>query len=316
MESKIKFFAGSASKEVAEKIVKAFDNKKCLGDSTLTRFADGEFVTSLGEETVRGHYVFLIQSTKPPVDNLFELLLMADAAKRASAEKVAAVIPYFGFARQDRKDQPRVPIGARLVADMLVTAGFDRIITMDLHADQIQGFFHIPVDHLYASNIFVPYLKSLDIKNLVIASPDMGGSKRAKAYSKFLECGMAIAHKSRSGPNQIEEMLIIGDVENKNVIIVDDILDTGGTLCQAAKIIMEKGAKSVRVVVTHPLFSKNAYEIINESKILEVITTDSIPVDLSKSSKIKVLSIGQLFGDVINSVVNCNSISEHFIQKS
>lgn len=313
MESKIKIFAGTASKDLAERIVENFNPALELGKSTLTKFQDGEFVTSL-DETVRGRYVFLIQSTRPPVENIFELLLMADAAKRASAEKVAAVIPYFGFARQDRKDKPRVPIGARLVADMLVAAGIDRVITMDLHADQIQGFFRIPVDHVFASSLFVPYIQSLNLENLVIASPDMGGSKRAKTYSKFLQCEMAIAHKSRVEANKIDEMLIIGDVKDKNVVLVDDILDTGGTLCKAADIIIEKGAKSVRVLVTHPLFSGDAYEKISNSQICELITTDSIPIDTSKSDKIKVLSIGKLFADVLNDIINCNSISTHLIQ--
>ncbi len=312
MENKIKFFAGSASEELAKDIVRSYNPNMLLGKSSLIKFKDGEFVTSL-DETVRGCYVFIIQSTRPPVDNLFELLLMVDAAKRASAEKVAAVIPYFGFARQDRKDQPRVPIGARLVADMLTVSGVDRIITMDLHADQIQGFFHIPVDHIYASTIFVPYIQSLNLDNLMMASPDMGGSKRAKAYSKFLNTDMAIAHKSRSEANKIAEMMIIGEVKDKNVILIDDILDTGGTLALASNIIMDKGAKSVRVIVSHPLFSGDAYDKINNSPITEVITTSSIKVDTSRSDKIKVLSIGPLFGSVINNIVNHNSISDHFI---
>jgi ribose-phosphate pyrophosphokinase len=312
MEPKIKFFAGSASKELAKKIVKNFAPGTELGKSTLTKFKDGEFVTSL-DETVRGHHVFIIQSTRPPVENLMELMMMADAAKRASAKKITAIIPYFGFARQDRKDQPRVPIGARLVADLLTTSGIDEIITMDLHADQIQGFFNIPVDHIYASTIFVPYLESQNLDNLIIASPDMGGAKRAKAYSKFLKTDMAIAHKSRTEANKVAEMLIIGNVRNKNVVLVDDILDTGGTLAKAAEIIMDKGAKSVRVAVTHPLFSEDAFEIMNNSQICEIITTDSIPVDTSKCNKINVLSIGELFGSVIYNILNNHSISEHFI---
>lgn len=312
MDNKIKFFAGSTSEELAKDIVKNFNPNMALGKSSLIRFKDGEFVTSI-DETVRGCYVFLIQSTRPPVDNLFELLLMVDAAKRASAEKVAVIIPYFGFARQDRKDQPRVPIGARLVADMLTVSGIDRLITMDLHADQIQGFFHIPVDHIYASTIFVPYIESLNLDNLIMASPDMGGSKRAKAYSKFLKTDMAIAHKSRSEVNKVSEMMIIGEVEGKNVILIDDILDTGGTIALASKIIMDKGAKSVRVIVSHPLFSGDAYEKINDAPITEIITTNSIKVDNNKSDKIKILSIGPLFGSVINNIVNFNSISDHFI---
>ena len=313
MESEIKFFAGSASKVLAEKIVKSFNPSMELGKSSLTRFKDGEFVTSL-DETVRGRYVFIIQSTRPPVDNMFELMLMVDAAKRASAEKVAAIIPYFGFARQDRKDKPRVPIGAKLVAELLMTSGIDRVITMDLHADQIQGFFHIPVDHIYASTIFVPYIDNLKLENLVIASPDIGGSKRAKAYSRFLKCEMAIAHKSREEANKVSEMVVIGNVKDKNVVIIDDILDTGGTIAKASEIIMENGAKSVRVAITHPIFSGEAYNILNNSPVVEIITTDSIPVDTEKCKKIKVLSIGELFGSVIKNIVNHNSISEHFLE--
>jgi len=329
MHSPIKFFAGSASKALAEEIITGFNKSQrqmhldaghapekivnySLGKSSLTRFSDGEFITSF-DETVRGCTVFLIQSTFPPVDNLFELMLMIDAAKRASAYKVVAVIPYFGFARQDRKDQPRVAIGAKLVADLLTAAKVDRVMTMDLHADQIQGFFNVPVDHIYASTIFVPYIKSLNLDNLVIASPDMGGSKRAKAYSHFLECGMAIAHKSREKANVVGEMLVIGEVKDKNVIIVDDMVDTAGTVSMAADIMMEKGAKSVRVVATHPVLSGPAYERINKSLLVEVITTNSIPVKKELSDKIKVLSIGDLFGDVINKVYNFQSISGSFI---
>ncbi|MDL2262106.1 ribose-phosphate pyrophosphokinase [Bacteroidales bacterium OttesenSCG-928-I21] len=313
MHSPIKFFSGSASKYLAEEIVSCYDSNMELGKSTFTRFSDGEFMTSL-DETVRGCTVFFIQSTFPPVDNLFELMLMIDAAKRASAYKVVAVIPYFGFARQDRKDKPRVSIGAKLVADLLTAAGVDRVMTMDLHADQIQGFFNVPVDHVYASTLFVPHIKSLKLENLVIASPDMGGSKRAKAYSNFLNAEMAIAHKSREKANVVAEMMVIGDVEGKNVIIVDDIIDTAGTIAKAADIMMEKGAKTVRVVATHSLFSGPAYDRINNSSILEVITTNSIPVDTTKSDKITVLSVGALLSDVIQKVYNFQSISGSFIE--
>lgn len=327
MKSPIKFFAGSACKYLAERIIAGYNKqyqrshekagKKdfrpyVLGKSTFTRFSDGEFTTSL-DETVRGCTVFLIQSTFPPVDNLFELMLMADAARRASAYKVVAVMPYFGFARQDRKDKPRVAIGAKLVADMLTAAKIDRVMTMDLHADQIQGFFNIPVDHIYASTLFVPYIKSLNLPNLIIASPDMGGSKRAKAYSHFLGTDMVIAHKSRIRENVVGEMFIIGDVNDKNVIIVDDMVDTAGTVTKAADIMMDKGAKSVRVVATHPVLSGKAYENINKSAIVEVITTDSIPVKTDMSDKIKVISIGDLFGEVISKVYNYQSISSTFI---
>lgn len=329
MHSPIKFFAGSANRDLAIKIIDGYNQAQkqmhlesgnpidtlktySLGKSSFIRFSDGEFITSF-DESVRGCTVFLIQSTFPPVDNLFELMLMVDAAKRASAYKVVAVIPYFGFARQDRKDQPRVAIGAKLIADLLTAAKVDRIMTMDLHADQIQGFFNVPVDHVYASALFVPYLKNLNLDNLVIASPDMGGSKRAKAYSHFLGCDMAIAHKSRVKANEVGEMMVIGDVEGKNVIITDDMVDTAGTIVMAANIMMDKGAKSVRVVASHPVLSGPAYERLNNSPIIEFITTDFIPIKEGASDKIKVLSIGPLFGDIINKVYNFRSISGSFI---
>jgi len=329
MQSPIKFFAGSASKYLAEEIVKGYNKRQAemhlaagnsqdtlqqyeLGKSSFTRFSDGEFICSL-DETVRGCTVFLIQSTFPPVDNLFELMLMIDAAKRASAYKVVAVIPYFGFARQDRKDKPRVAIGAKLIADLLTASKVDRVMTMDLHADQIQGFFNVPVDHLYASSLFVPYLKNLDLEDMVIASPDMGGSKRAKAYSHFLGCDMAIAHKSRSKANVVGEMLIIGDVKDKNVIIMDDMVDTAGTVAMASDIMMDKGAKSVRVVASHPVLSGPAYDRLNKSSIVEFITTNSIPIKEDQTDKIKILSIGDMFGDIINKVYNFQSISGSFI---
>lgn len=315
MQSPIKFFSGSASKYLAEEIVLNYSKINpgiTLGKSSFSKFSDGEFLTSI-DETVRGRTVFLIQSTFPPVDNLFELMLMIDAAKRASAYKVVAVIPYFGFARQDRKDKPRVAIGAKLIADLLTASGVDRVMTMDLHADQIQGFFNVPVDHVYASTLFVPHIKSLNLDNLVIASPDMGGSKRAKAYSHFLNCDMAIAHKSREKANTVGEMTIIGEVENKNVIILDDMIDTAGTVTMAADMMMDRGAKSVRAVATHPVLSGPAYERIEKSSIIEVITTNSIPVDINKSEKIKVISIGKLFADIINKVYNYQSISSTFI---
>ncbi len=319
MQSPIKFFAGSASKYLAEEIVNGY-NKKLpdshvkheLGRSNVTRFSDGEFITSL-DETVRGCTVFLIQSTFPPADNLLELMLMVDAAKRASAYKVVAVIPYFGFARQDRKDKPRVAIGAKLIADLLTASKVDRVMTMDLHADQIQGFFNVPVDHIFASTLFVPYLKSLNLEDMVIASPDMGGAKRAKAYSHFLGCDMAIAHKSREKANVVGEMMIIGDVKGKNVIVMDDMVDTAGTIAMASDIMMDRGAKSVRVIATHPILSGPAYERINKSSIVELITTNSIPIKEGQSDKIKVLSIGDLFGDIINKVYNYESISGSFI---
>ncbi len=311
MESPIKFFSGSASRYLSEEIVKCYDPEMELGKSNLIRFSDGEFQPSLNE-TVRGCTVFIIQSTCPPAENLIELMLMVDAAKRASAYKVVAVIPYFGFARQDRKDKPRVSIGAKVIADVLSASGVDRVMTMDLHADQIQGFFNVPVDHVFASALFVPYIKNLNLSDLVIASPDMGGSKRAKAYSHFLSCSMAIAHKSREEENVVAEMKIIGEIEGKNVIIVDDMIDTAGTVCMAADMMLEKGAKSVRVVATHPVLSGPAYDRINKSSISEVIVTNSIPVK-PLSDKIRVLSIGDLFADIIRKVYTHKSISTTFI---
>lgn len=310
IDSPIKFFSGKASRYVAEDIVNAYGAS--LGASNLQVFSDGEFQPSL-DETVRGHQVFIIQSTFPPIDNLFELLLMIDAAKRASAYKVNVVIPYYGWARQDRKDKPRVSIGAKLVADLLHASGADRVMTMDLHADQIQGFFNVPVDHVYASALFVDYIKNLNLDDMVIASPDMGGTKRANAYSKFMECPMVICHKVREKANQVDELRIIGDVEGKNVIIVDDMIDTAGTIKLAADMMMDSGAKSVRAVATHPVLSGPAYERINESALTEVVVTNSIPLT-QKSDKITVLSIGQLFADVIRKVYTHQSISSVFIQ--
>lgn len=305
----IKVFSGTNTQYLAEKISLCAGRE--LGNVNVIRFSDGEFATAY-EETVRGSHVFLIQSTFPPTDNLFELLMMIDAAKRASAYKIVAVMPYFGFARQDRKDQPRVSIGAKLVADLLSTAGVDRIITMDLHADQIQGFFNIPVDHLYASSIFVPHIRSLGLDNLVIASPDVGGTKRANTYSKFLETPMVICHKYRSKANVVDEMRIIGDVKGKNVVILDDMIDTAGTLTKAAEMMKEQGALSVRAFATHAILSGPAYERIEQSELTEVYVSDSIPLRKS-SSKIKVLSVAQLFADTIEKVYNYQSISTQFV---
>jgi ribose-phosphate pyrophosphokinase len=305
----IKFFSGTSSRYLAEKMATSFGAQ--LGMSSVITFSDGEFQPSF-EESVRGSTVFIIQSTFPPADNLFELLLMIDAAKRASAYKVVAVIPYLGYARQDRKDKPRVSIGAKLVADLLSTAGVARIMTMDLHADQIQGFFDVPVDHLYASSIFVPYVKSLNLEDLVVAAPDMGGTKRANAYSRFLGCDMVICYKLRKKANFVDEITIIGDVSGKNVIIVDDMIDTAGTMCLAAELMIGQGAKSVRAIATHPVLSGNAYERIENSDILEVIVTDTIPLR-QESEKIRVLTVADLFADVIKKVYNYQSISSTFI---
>ncbi len=307
--SSIKFFSGRESKYIAEKIVKAYGTT--LGKSSVVQFSDGEFVPSF-DETVRGKHVFIVQSTFAPTENLFELLLMIDAAKRASAYKIIAVIPYFGFARQDRKDRPRVSIGAKLMADLLTAAGVSRVMTMDLHADQIQGFFNVPVDHIYASSIFVPYIKSLNLDNLVIASPDMGGAKRANAYSKFLGCPMVVSHKSRDKANEIGEMTVIGDVKDKNVIILDDMIDTAGTVTKAAGIMMERGAKSVRAIATHPVLSGPAYDRIKNSQLTELIVSDSIPVN-PDCDKIKVLSVADVFANTINKVYHYESISDSFI---
>lgn len=303
-----KIFACKQSEALAQDIADAFGIP--LGNVITAHYSDGEFQPSF-EESVRGSRVFLIGSTFPNSDHLMELLLMIDAAKRASARHITAVLPYFGWARQDRKDKPRVPIAAKLVAKMLETAGATRIITMDLHADQIQGFFEKPVDHLFASTIFLPYLRSLNLENLTIASPDMGGSKRAYAYSKFLESDVVICYKQREKANVISYMELIGDVNGKNVVLVDDMVDTAGTLTTAADLMMERGALSVRAVCTHPLLSGNAYERIEKSQLLELIVSDSIPT--RPSSKIRVISCAKLFADVMLSVNANKSISSKFL---
>lgn len=307
--SPIKFFAGTASVYLAEKIAKSFGTE--LGATSVLRFSDGEFQPSY-LESVRGCTVFIIQSTFPPAENMMELLLLIDAAKRASAGRIVAVIPYFGFARQDRKDKPRSSIGAKLIANLLTAAGVDRVMTMDLHADQLQGFFDVPVDHLYASSLFVPYIKNYNLDNLVIAAPDMGGSKRANAYSRFLKSEMVICYKLRKKANQIDEFKVIGDISGKNVIIIDDMIDTAGTITTAANMMRDEGAKSVRVVASHAVLSGPAYDRIESSFISEVLVTDSIPLR-KESPKIKVISIADLFADTINKVYNYQSISNNFI---
>ncbi|MBL4653637.1 MAG: ribose-phosphate pyrophosphokinase [Flavobacteriales bacterium] len=309
VEREVKIFAGSAAPELANNIAQKFGVS--LGSVHLQRFSDGEFQTSL-EETVRGAYVFIIQPTFPPTDHLFELLLMVDAAKRASAAKITVVMPYFGWARQDRKDKPRVAIGSKLVVNMLEAAGVTRVITMDLHADQIQGFFEVPIDHLYASSVFVPYIKTLNLPNLIMGAPDTGGTKRANAYAKHLGCEMVICYKQRKKANEVSDMTLIGDVEGKDVIIVDDIIDTAGTITKAADMMTAKGANSVRALITHPVLSGPAYERLENSSITELITTDSIPLK-KESSKIKVISVAGLFGEVMQNVVNHQSISSNFI---
>jgi ribose-phosphate pyrophosphokinase len=298
----VKIFSGRASKYLAERI--AMNYGIPLGDVKVLEFSDGEFQPSF-EETVRGQDVFIVQSTMPPSDNLFELLLLVDAAKRASARKIIAVIPYFGFARQDRKDKPRVAIGAKLVANMLMAAGVDRLITMDLHADQIQGFFEVPVDHLFASTIFFPEMERLNTGNIIMAAPDAGGAKRADKYAKQLNCGLAICHKQRKKANEVAEMTVIGDVEGKDVFLIDDMCDTAGTLTKAADLFMERGAKSVRAFCTHAVLSGPAYERIEKSSITELYVTDTIPLH-GQSDK-------DLFSDVIRRLVNNESISSHFV---
>jgi ribose-phosphate pyrophosphokinase len=305
----VKIFSGRASRGLAETIASKYGVS--LGDVNVMEFSDGEFQPSF-EETVRGQDIFIVQSTMPPSDNLFELLLMVDAARRASARKIIAVVPYFGFARQDRKDKPRVAIGAKLIANMLMAAGVDRIMTMDLHADQIQGFFEVPVDHLFASTIFFPEMEKLDNGNLIMAAPDAGGAKRANSYAKKLNTGLAICHKHRKKANEVAEMTVIGDVEGKDVILIDDMCDTAGTLTKAADLFIERGAKSVRAFCTHAVLSGPAYERIEQSKLTELIVTDTIPLK-QHCDKIRVLTVADLFSDVIRRMVNNQSISSHFV---
>lgn len=307
--SKVQLFAGRASMDLAEKI--AAKHGSSLGNVIINTFSDGEFQPSF-EESVRGSDVFIVQSTFPPADNLMELLMMVDAAKRASAKSIVAIMPYFGLARQDRKDKPRVPIGAKLVANMLAAAGVTRIMTMDLHADQIQGFFEVPVDHLFASTIFIPYVKSLGLENLTMASPDMGGTKRANAYAKHMHAEVVVCYKHRKKANEIANMFLIGEVKGKDIIIVDDMVDTAGTLTKAADIMMENGAKSVRAMATHAILSGEAYDRIENSKLTELIVTDTIPL-AKESPKIKVISVADLFADIMKKVTSHESISEAFI---
>ena len=302
----VAIFAGSASLDLATKIAEGLG--LCLGDMQVEHFADGEFSVYY-KDSIRGKDVFLVQSTYPSSDNIMELLLMIDAAKRASAHYIAAVIPYFGWARQDRKDKPRVSIGAKLMADLLSTAGVTRLITMDLHADQIQGFFNVPVDHLYASTVFVDYLrKTSNLDRTVIATPDVGGAKRANSYAKFLGVPMVICHKSRAKANEVAEMTIIGDVEGKDVILVDDIVDTAGTICKAADLMVKNGARSVRAIASHAVLSDPATERIDASSLSEIIFTDSIPLR-KHSDKIRVVSTASVFAEAIKRVINHESIS-------
>ncbi|MBP5487670.1 MAG: ribose-phosphate pyrophosphokinase [Bacteroidales bacterium] len=320
IEHRMELFACRASRDFACKVVEELNKigadcgeKYHLGDSEVTQFSDGEFVPSF-TDSVRGATVFVVQSTFPPTENLMELLLTIDAAKRASADKVIAVMPYFGWARQDRKDKPRVSIGAKLVANLLTAAGVDRIMTCDLHADQIQGFFDLPVDHIYASKVFIPFLRSLNIENLAIAAPDMGGAKRANAYAKELACPVIICHKTRERANVVGSMTAIGEVEGKNIVIVDDMIDTAGTLTKAADLLMSKGAASVCACATHPVLSGPAYDRINNSSLKEVYVTDTIPLDSNADTrKIKIVSMTGTFASIIRKVYNYEPISTEFI---
>ena len=310
--AQFKVFSGTKSLYVATEI--AHDLGVELGKMNILHFADGEFEVSY-EESVRGVHVYLVQSTFPNTDNLMELLLMIDAAKRASAKSITAVIPYFGWARQDRKDKPRVSIASKLVADLLSAAGIDSLITMDLHADQIQGFFDIPVNHLYASSVFVPYLESLHLPDMVIASPDVGGAKRANQYAKYFDVPLVLCHKQRAKANVVESMTVIGDVEGKNVVLVDDMIDTAGTICKAANLMKEHGAKSVRALASHAIMSEPASQRIMDSALEEVIFSNSIPFDTARCPKATVISIAGLFADTIQRVHDYHSISSQYLFK-
>ena len=304
----VSIFAGRQSKYLAEKIAEHYGIE--LGKSIVTEFSDGEFQPSF-EENIRGRDVFIVQSTFSPADNLFELLMMVESAHRASARNIVAVIPYFGFARQDRKDKPRVSIASKLVANLLAVAGVTRVITLDLHADQIQGFFDVPVDHLYASSIFIPYLKELNLPNLTMASPDTGGTRRAASYAKMLNTDFVICYKQRAKPNEVSKMALVGDVEGRDIVLVDDIIDTAGSIAKAAQLMVDNGASSIRAFCTHPVFSGQAYQRIEESLFTEVVVSDTIPMK-KKSDKITVLSTSKLFADVIARVESNKSISSLF----
>ncbi|MBO6018828.1 MAG: ribose-phosphate pyrophosphokinase [Prevotella sp.] len=309
MDNSYMVFSGTATRYLAERIC---DSLGCpLGQLQITKFSDGEFAVSY-EESIRGRDIFLVQSTFPNSDNLMELLLMIDAAKRASARTINAVIPYFGWARQDRKDKPRVSIGAKLIADLLSVAGVNRVITMDLHADQIQGFFDVPVDHLYASNVIIPYLKSLKLEDLVIASPDVGGSKRANTYAKYFGCPLVLCNKTRARANVVATMQIIGEVEGKNVVIIDDMVDTAGTITKAADLMKENGAKTVRACASHCVMSGPASDRVQDSALEEIVFTDSIPYT-QRCAKVKQLSVADMFAEAIRRVIDNKSISDLYI---
>lgn len=308
MNNAVSIFAGRASNDIGTRIAKAFGQE--LGNVIVNVFSDGEFQPSF-EESIRGHSVYLVQSTMPPADNLMELLMMVDAARRASAGKIVVVIPYFGFARQDRKDRPRVPIASKLVANLLTAAGIDRLITMDLHADQIQGFFDVPVDHIYSSKVFVSVIKSLNLENMIFASPDAGGTRRAAAYAKAFGTDFALCHKQRSRPNVIASMSLIGDVKGKDVILLDDMIDTAGTITKAANLIFDEGARSVRAFATHAVLSGDAYKRIENSAFTKVYVTDSIPLR-QQSDKIEVISTAEMFAEALKKIENNESLSSLF----
>ncbi len=310
MESNAKIFSGTGSRYLAEKIAKKFGEP--LGNVNIQRFSDGEIGVEF-MDSIRGKFVFLIQSTFAPTDNMMELLLMIDAAKRASAYKVIAVIPYYGFARQDRKDKPRVAIGSKLVANMLTAAGADRVITMDLHAAQIQGYFDIPVDHLDSSAIFIPYIENLQLQNLTFAAPDVGSANRIREIATFFEAEMVICDKHRKRANEIASMVVIGDVSDRDIVLIDDICDTGGTLAKSAGLMMEKGARSVRALCTHPVLSGKAYENIQSSVLSELVVTDTIPIK-EGCDKIKVVSTDELFAVTIRNAYENKSINSLFIK--
>jgi len=307
--SSLKLFSGTSSRPLAEKIAASYGMP--LGAVTLKRFSDGEISVNY-DESIRGQDVFIIQSTIPPADNILEMLLMVDAARRASAAYVTIIVPYFGYARQDRKDRPRVPIAAKLLANLFQASGADRLMTCDLHAGQIQGFFDFPVDHLDGAAIFVPYLRSLNLENLVFASPDVGGVARTRSFSQYLKADLVVCDKHRKKANEIASMQLIGDVEGANVVLVDDLIDTGGTITKAAQMIMDKGAKSVRAIATHPVLSGNAYENIENSVLDELVVTDTIPL-AHASSKIRVLTVADLFANAIKNLQANESISSLFI---
>lgn len=309
MHASVKIFSGTNSRYLAEKIAQSFG--KQLGKLDIPKFSDGEF-QPVYQESIRGDYVFLVQSTFAPSDNLMELLMMIDAAKRASAGYITAVIPYYGFARQDRKDKPRVSIASKMVANLLTTAGADRVMTMDLHAPQIQGFFDIPVDHLDSSAIFIPYIESLKIENLIFASPDVGSTNRVREVAKYFELDMVICDKQRKRANEVAEMTVIGDVTGKNVVLIDDICDTAGTLSKSAALLIEKGALSVRACCTHPVLSGKAYENIQNSMLEELVVCDTIPLK-QECSKIKVLPTSELFAVAIRNTFENKSISSLFL---